>query len=69
MLSESCRTVVQYLKTAGQAFAFIQASRVELGQMGDERRRGLALASGEASELYRERVIIETIESGDRHGL
>jgi len=48
--------------------AFVEAPRVEFGEMRDERRGGLALASGEATELRRQRVIIETIESGERHG-
>jgi hypothetical protein len=36
--------------------------------MCDEGHGGFALASGEAAKLHRQRVIIETIESDERHG-
>jgi len=56
------------LEDRGETLAFVEAACVELGEMRDERRGGLALASGEPNELHRQRVIIDTIESGERHG-
>jgi len=62
---QDCRAVLEERR---KPLAFVEAPRVEFGEMRDERRGGLALASGEATERRRQRVIIETGHRSDRHG-